>query len=110
MNSNVNDTNFDAEVLQSDRPVLVDFFAPWCGPCQAMSPIVDDLANRYEDKVRVVKINIDESPATAREYQVQSIPSFILFDQGKIEERRTGVVPTDQLEAILDRRLESSAA
>ena len=78
MATQVNDSNFDAVVLQSQLPVLVDFWAPWCGPCRAIGPIIDELANEYEGKLSVVKLNVDESPSTPGKYGIRAIPLFFL--------------------------------
>jgi thioredoxin 1 len=78
------DANFSAEVLKSDKPVLVDFWAPWCGPCKMIGPIVEKLSNDMADKVRIGKLNVDDNPATAQEYGVMSIPTLLLFKGGKV--------------------------
>lgn len=79
-----NDENFQKEVLESDKPVLVDFWAPWCGPCQMMGPIIEDLAREVEGKFKVGKLNVDESPQTAQKYGIMSIPSMIIFKDGQV--------------------------
>ncbi len=86
------DQDFDQEVLQSDLPVLVDFYADWCGPCKMMSPIIENLAVEYAGKVKIGKLNVDTSPATAARYKVMSIPTMILFVGGNIKETIVGAV------------------
>ncbi len=89
----LNDENFSREVLQSDLPVLVDFWAPWCGPCQMMGPVLEEASVEWEGKIKVCKLNVDEAMATAREYQIQSIPTMILFDKGQPAKRIVGARP-----------------
>ena len=85
----VNDSNFEQEVLQADKPVLVDFYAPWCAPCRLAEPVLEELAQEKED-VKIVKLNVDENPATAQKYQVMSIPTVILFKDGQIVNQMVG--------------------
>src|SRR6266436_3238411 len=92
----VTDASFDQEVLKSDTPVLVDFWAPWCGPCRSVSPIVDDLATQYVGKLKVAKINVDESSAVAMKYMVTSIPTFILFKNGEVADRVLRAMPRSE--------------
>ncbi len=89
----VSDDTFRKEVLKSKIPVLVDFWAPWCGPCKALAPFIDKMAREYRGKVKVVKLNTDQNPMMARRYQIQSIPTLIMFDGGQPIERRTGGNP-----------------
>lgn len=86
----VNSDNFEKEVLRSDKPVVVDFYADWCGPCKMAGPILDKLADEFKGKIKVVKINIDESQELAQKYQVMSIPTVIVFNKGKERERKIG--------------------
>lgn len=88
---------FEAEVLQSDIPVLVDFWAPWCGPCKALGPTLEKLAAEYTDKVRFVKLNIDEAPEIASRYSIMSIPTLLLFVKGEIKEQLVGLVQKDKI-------------
>jgi thioredoxin 1 len=99
------DDNFEGEVLKSDKPVLVDFWAPWCGPCKAIGPLVEELATQYPDKVRFAKINVDDSQKTAITYGVRSIPTLILFKDGKVLDTIVGLVPKTKLEEFVKKGL-----
>lgn len=99
------DANFDEEVLKSEKPVLVDFWAPWCGPCKAIGPVVEELAAVYRDRVKVAKINIDENPKTATVYGVMSIPTLMLFKGGSVMEKLVGLVPKNRLEDLIKKGL-----
>lgn len=94
--------NFIEEVMDSDLPVLVDFYADWCGPCQALGPIIDALADKYQGKAKVCKLNIDENKKLAIKHKVMSIPTMFLFKDGEIKERITGSLPQSSLEQKLD--------
>jgi thioredoxin 1 len=98
----VTDNNFQAEVLESEIPVLVDFWAPWCGPCRAVAPVVEEIANERAGELKVVKLNTDESQQTAIAYNVLSIPTLILFRNGAEAKRVTGAYPKKQLEAQIE--------
>ena len=100
MATQVNDSNFDAVVLQSQLPVLVDFWAPWCGPC----PIIDELANEYEGKLSVVKLNVDESPSTPGKYGIRAIPTLILFKNGEVVEQVTGAVSKSSITTMIEQK------
>jgi thioredoxin 1 len=97
MEINVNDENFEEEVLNSDMPVLVDFWAPWCGPCNMVAPIVEQIAKEYEGKLKVCKINVDEAPNTSATYGIRSIPTLGIFKDGQITDSVLGAVPKDVL-------------
>ena len=97
MAANVSDSNFEGEVLQADTPVLVDFWAEWCGPCKAMSPLVDELAGEMSEKLKVVKVNIDESPEAPTKYGVRGIPTFMIFKGGQVIDTRVGGMSKSQL-------------
>jgi len=101
----INDTNFKSEVTDSEMPVLVDFWAPWCGPCRMVAPILEELAKEYDGKVKVVKINVDDSPNTAGEYGVRSIPTLILFKDGKVFEQTVGAQSKEKLKQLVDKSL-----
>jgi thioredoxin 1 len=99
----VNDKNFTAEVLQSDIPVLVDFWATWCGPCRAISPIVEDLAKEFSGRIKITKLNVDENPSTPSQYGVRGIPALILFKEGKVLDQIVGSVPKARLKALIEK-------
>ncbi len=95
------DANFDREVLQSDIPVLVDFWATWCAPCKAIAPLIDTMAENYAGKLKVGKVNVDENPATPGKYGVRGIPTLIIFKGGAVVDQLVGAVPKSQLEAMI---------
>ncbi|MBT3538992.1 thioredoxin [Candidatus Parcubacteria bacterium] len=97
------DANFDAEVIKSESPVLVDFWAPWCGPCQMMGPIVEELAGEYEGKVKVGKLNVDENGTVAGQYKVMSIPTFLVFKGGEVVDQMVGGITKDKLKELMDK-------
>jgi thioredoxin 1 len=99
------DKGFDQTVLEADLPVLVDFWAPWCGPCRMVAPVVEELAGQYAGKLRAVKVNVDDSPAVAGRYGIQSIPSLVLFKNGKEAGRVIGAVPKARLAKAIDQVL-----
>lgn len=101
---NLNDQNFDELVLKSNVPVLVDFWAPWCGPCQMMGPIIEELANEVDgNKAKVGKLNVDENQVVAGKYQVMSIPTFLLFKKGEVVDKMIGGVSKDKLKELLNK-------
>ncbi|MEI6209290.1 MAG: thioredoxin [Desulfuromonadales bacterium] len=99
------DANFDREVLQSEIPVLVDFWATWCAPCKHIAPLVDAIADEYTGKVRVGKVNVDENQATPAKYGVRGIPTIILFKGGSVVDQVVGAVPKSQLDALIAKAL-----
>ncbi len=101
----VTDQNFSSEVLQSDLPVLVDFWAEWCGPCRAIAPIVEEIAKEYDGRVKVAKLNVDDNPQTAQNYRVMSIPTLLLFKGGKIAGHVVGALPKARLTAFIEEHL-----
>lgn len=98
----VTDANFDAEVLQSATPVLVDYWAEWCGPCKMIAPVLDEVANEYGNKLKVVKLNIDENQSTPPKYGIRGIPTLMLFKNGNIEATKVGALSKSQLTAFID--------
>jgi len=99
--TNVTDANFQAEVLEADQPVLVDFWAPWCGPCRMVAPVLEEMAGERDD-VKIVKLNIDDNQQTAAQFQVMSIPTMILFKHGAPAATVVGALPKKRLEAQLE--------
>ena len=99
------DDNFEGEILKSDKPVLVDFWAPWCGPCKVIGPLVEELAQQFQDNVKFAKINVDDSQKTALTYGIRSIPTLILFKDGKILDTLVGLVPKSRLEEFVRKGL-----
>ena len=105
MAAQVTDANFEDEVLKSDIPALVDFWAPWCGPCRAMGPVVDELAGEFDGKVKIVKMNVDENPATPGKYGIRAIPTLILFADGEVAEQITGAVSKSSIKEMISKKV-----
>lgn len=102
--THVTDANFESDVLKAATPVLVDFWAPWCSPCRALGPVIDELAGEYEGKVTIVKMNVDENPATPGQYGIRAIPTLILFKNGEVVEQVTGAVSKNNLKDLLNQK------
>ncbi len=99
------DDKFDADVLKSETPVLVDFWATWCAPCKAIAPVLDQLAEEYDGKIKIGKVNVDDNPGTPGQYGVRGIPTMILFKDGQVVDQLVGAVPKKQIAALLDKAL-----
>ncbi len=103
--TNVSDDSFETEVLKADAPVLVDYWAEWCGPCKMIAPVLEEIAREYGGKVKVAKLNIDENTQTPRKYGIRGIPTLMLFKNGNVEATKVGAVSKSQLAAFLDGNL-----
>ncbi|WP_319779663.1 thioredoxin [Maridesulfovibrio sp.] len=97
----VTDSNFQEEVLNSDKPVLVDFWAPWCGPCRAMGPVIDELAEEFSSQVKICKMNVDDNPASPGKYGIRAIPTLILFKDGEVVDQTTGAVSKSSIKEMI---------
>ena len=107
--SEVNDADFEKQVLQSDTPVLVDFWAAWCGPCRALAPVVDQVADEYQGKLKVMKMDVDKNNATPGRYGIRGIPALLIFKGGKVAEQIVGFVPKEQIDQTLARVITATA-
>ena len=101
----LNDAIFDSEVLKSESPVLVDFWAPWCGPCRILAPVVEEIANSYTGRIKVGKLNVDDNQETTMQYSIRSIPTLILFKNGKALDQIIGAVPKSEIEKMVKKAL-----
>ena len=101
----VTDDSFDSVVLSSNAPVLVDYWAEWCGPCKMIAPVLDEIADEYAHKIKVAKLNIDENPNTPPRYSIRGIPTLMLFKEGEVEATKVGAVSKSQLKAFIDSNL-----
>ncbi len=100
--THISDSSFDADVLQNDKAVLLDFWAEWCGPCKMIAPLLDEAATEYADKLAVMKLNVDENPSTAQKFGVRSIPTLMLFKDGAVQAQKLGAMSKSQLAEFLD--------
>ena len=102
MAEQITDATFDMQVLKSDQPVLLDFWAPWCGPCRALGPVIEELASEYAGRVQIGKMNVDENPVTPGKYGIRAIPTLIIFKNGQVAAQHTGSMPKEEICKILE--------
>ena len=108
MSNNINqvkDNNFQEEVLDSDLPVLVDFWAEWCGPCKAIAPLIEEIAHTYQGRIKIMKLNVDENQQTPPKYGIRGIPTLILFKDGEVKDTKVGMLTHSQLVAFIDQNI-----
>jgi thioredoxin 1 len=98
----ISDTKFEEEVIKSDTPVLVDFWAPWCAPCRMVAPVLEELADTHEGKIKICKLNVDENPVTAQSFEIRAIPTLLLFKDGRPAARMVGVRPKEEIEKEIE--------
>ena len=103
--TNSTDANFEQDVLNADQPVMVDFWAAWCGPCKAIAPVLEELAGEYDGKAKIVKINVDDNPQIASQFGIRSIPTLMVFKDGERVDTVMGLQPKDQLATVLDKHV-----
>jgi thioredoxin 1 len=103
--TSITDSNFESDVINGSTPTLVDFWAPWCGPCRIIGPVIEELATTYDGRAVMTKMNVDENPETAQKYQVTSIPTLIIFKNGRVADRAVGALPKGELQKFIDRNL-----
>ncbi len=103
--SSLSDADFEAEILKSETPALVDFWAPWCGPCRVVGPLVEELAQQYSGRIKVAKMNVDENPVTPGKYGIRGIPTLIAFKEGEVVDQIVGAVPKGNIEALIKKAL-----
>ena len=101
----VTDATFESEVLDSDKPVLIDFWAEWCGPCRMVAPVIDALAEAYDGRAKIAKLNVDENPQVSRQFNIRSIPTLMLFKDGELVETAVGARPKAAMEQLLDQHV-----
>jgi len=99
----LNDSSFESEVINSEKPVLVDFWAPWCGPCRALAPVIEEISTDFVDKLKVGKVNVDDNPEISMKFGIRSIPTLMVFKDGEVQEQIIGAVPKSEIERALEK-------